>query len=273
MFITILLIIGGVIIGIIIGKPIVEELRRKSLRQQPLPISWQVFLERNIPLYHRLPNQLKIQLQGHLQIFLAEKQFIGCGGIVVTEEIKLTIAVQACLLLLNRNTFYYKDLSVILVYPTAFIVPREVQDNVTGIHNYESQILEGESWKMGKVILSWEDVERDTKAFGTGANVVLHEFAHQLDAEQGDINGAPLLNDQASYMIWAKVFSQSYQQHCYQVAHGNNTIINNYGAKNPAEFFAVVTEVFFEQPLALKNEYLPLYEQLRHYYQVDPSEW
>ena len=261
------------IIGIILGKPMVDELRRKFLRQQSLPKPWQIFLEQNIPLYRRLPSQLKTQLQGHIQIFLAEKQFISCRGIIITEEIKLTIAAQACLLLLNRHTFYYKDLSVILVYPTAFIVPREVQDKATGIHSYESQILEGESWEMGKVILSWEDVERDTRSFGTGTNVVLHEFAHQLDAEQGNTNGVPLLDDQASYITWAKVFNQAYQQHCYQVAHGNNTVINNYGAKNPAEFFAVVTEVFFEQPLALKNEYLQLYEQLQHYYQVDPSDW
>ena len=271
-FLTILLTIGCVIIAIIIGKPIVNDWRREHWRRQPFSKRWQQFLEQNVPIYRCLPSLLKQQLQNHIQVFLAEKQFIGCGELVITEEIKLTIAAQACLLLLNRKTWYYKDLSVILVYPTAFIVPREVQDNA-GVHSQERQILEGESWAMGKVILSWEDVKQDTDSFGSGANVVLHEFAHQLDHEQGNTNGVPLLDNKASYIIWAKVFSQTYQQHCNKAARGESTVMNYYGAKNPAEFFAVATEAFFEKPLLLKNEYNQLYEQLCHYYRVDPSEW
>ncbi|BAP55245.1 hypothetical protein THII_0948 [Thioploca ingrica] len=272
MFLTILLTIGGVIIAIIIGNPIINDLRREHWRRQPFSTRWQQFLEQNVPIYRHLPFLLKQQLQSHIQVFLAEKQFIGCGGLDITEEMKLTIAAQACLLLLNRNTLYYKDLSVILVYPTAFIVPREVKDNA-GVYSQERQVLEGESWAIGKIILSWEDVKQDTDSFGSGANVVLHEFAHQLDHEQGSTNGVPLLDSKASYITWAKVFSQAYQQHCSKAARGESTVMDYYGAKNPAEFFAVATEVFFEKPRLLKDEYGQLYEQLRNYYHVDPSEW
>jgi Mlc titration factor MtfA (ptsG expression regulator) len=268
---VLILTVGTFVISLIIGKPLFLELKRKRLRAQPFPIQWFPFVNK-ISLYRCLPIPLKKQLQGHIQVFLAEKYFVGCGGLEITDEIKLTIVTQACLLLLNRKTDYYKDLCSILVYPSQFIVHKERID-FAGVKTHKRQILVGESWDFGKVVISWEEAKRDTLYFRNGSNVVLHEFAHQLDHEQGDSNGVPVLENKASYVTWAKEFSKEYQKFCRTVVQGKSTVMDEYAAIDPAEFFAVATETFFEKPIPLKNEHQALYKQLQNYYKVDPSEW
>jgi hypothetical protein len=268
----IILALGIVIIGFIIGKPIALERRRKRLRAKHFPLNWKMLLDKRLPIYRRLPENLKTQLHGHTQVLLAEKQFIGCAGLVITEEIKVTIAAEASILLLNRKTHYYQDLTYILVYPSAFIVNREVS-NAAGIHTIEREVLTGESWDTGKVIIAWDEVQYDIDNVNDGSNLIFHEFAHQLDHESGSTDGAPLLEKPSSYVTWARVLSREYQKLNEYRARGESTVMDYYGAKNPAEFFAVATETFFEKSQQMKSQHPELYEQLRNYYKVDPSEW
>lgn len=225
-----------------------------------------------MPIYQRIPDPLKRQLHGHIQVFLAEKHFYGCAGLDLTDEIKVTIAAQACLLLLNRKTDYYQKLFSILVYPSVFVVDREMRDEA-GVHIQKQNILSGESWEVGKVILAWDEVLEGAQDMTDGENVVFHEFAHQLDQEDGAANGAPLLAKRSAYLSWARVLGRAYDELRQALERGESTVINPYGAQNPGEFFAAATEAFFETPQRMRATYPELYEELSRYYRVDPAAW
>lgn len=164
-------------------------------------------LPRGLPVYTSLSPQEQGRLRQLIQVFLAEKRFYGCGGLTVTDEMRVTIAAEACLLLVNKGGPVYPQLSSILVYPTAFRVQRDERRPDGTVAAGDHQLL-GESWSNGKVILSWDDIEEGVGNFSDGHNVVLHEFAHQLDAESGSVNGAPLLR-RNSYQSWARVFPRT----------------------------------------------------------------
>lgn len=240
---------------------------RAGLRARPTPPEWHAILQRNVPYYRRLPEHDRVELAGHMQVFLAEKHFEGCGGLVMTEEMKITIAGEACLLLLHRDTDYYPGLESILVYPSAYIVPIGTP-LPGGLISDDFEVRLGESWQHGALVLSWDSIEGATR---TGHNVVLHEFAHQLDLEDGAANGAPGLPRRSMYATWASVLGGEYAELVSASEHHRQTLIDTYGAKNPAEFFAVVTEAFFENPRELQEKHQALYEQLRLYYQQDPA--
>jgi Mlc titration factor MtfA (ptsG expression regulator) len=169
----------GLFITSVLGKPVFRGYRRKRLRVKPFPAGWEQILKSGVPIYRRLPDPLKQQLCGHIQVFLAEKHFYGCGGLEITNEIRVTIAAQACLLLLNRKTYYYPKLFSILIYPSIFVVQRGTRDEA-GVHTEKWNVLSGESWEAGKVILAWDEVRYGVQDRTDGDNVVLHEFAHQL---------------------------------------------------------------------------------------------
>ncbi|MEH1871014.1 zinc-dependent peptidase [Nostoc sp.] len=269
--IVVFIIIGLIITGILIN-PILVKRRRNRLKHRPFPPLWNAIIENNLSIYLCLsPNEIR-RLQGHIQVFLAEKQFIGCRGLQVTEEMKLTIAAIACLLLLNERGQYFPRLRSILVYPNAYFV-----QETTAIGNYvveERRVARlGESWTNDQLVLSWEQVKQDINNWRDGRNVVLHEFAHQLDQEDGKGDGVPILQSNSDYAIWAKVMTEAYQQLCNDVLQGVNTVMDSYGATNPAEFFAVATETFFEKPHQLLSKHPVLYEQLQRYYQLDPLQW
>ena len=166
----------------------------------------------------------------------------------------------------------YPDLQQVLVYPSAFIVPRTAI-GIGGVVSHAHQSLSGESWSNGRVILAWDHVVQSSMPFNNGHNVVLHEFAHQLDSESGSNNGAPLLRTTAAYNRWSAVLSQEYadlqQAAMYQI----ESVMDYYGATSPAEFFAVATETFFEKPIQLAESHPALFEELKNYYRVDPREW
>jgi hypothetical protein len=185
---------------------------------------------------------------------------------------RVTIAASACLLLLNRKTGVYPGLKYILIYPNAFLVERETLDEA-GLPTTRHRGLLGESWSTGKVILSWEDVLQGSRDFGDGANVALHEFAHQLDHETGSTNGAPFLGSRAGYRRWAKVLTDEFEKLQRAAYRGDQTLLDHYGATEPAEFFAVVTETFFELPELMREEHPALFEQLQAYYRVNPADW
>ena len=229
-------------------------------------------IERNVAQYQGMPRELRVQLQRLVKQFLHQKTFVGCAGLEVTEEMRVTIAAQACLLLLNRPTRVYPDLHAVLVYPGAFLVPRRQQDEA-GVVTETRQDLLGESWGDGRVVLSWEHVRRAGLPPEGTHNVVLHEFAHQLDSESGSNNGAPFLGSPERYRSWSETLSRDFALLRRDAYWGQRDVLDPYGATNPAEFFAVATESFFEQPHALAARHPDLYAEFEAYYRVDPRAW
>lgn len=249
--------------------------RRGRIAARAFPAAWRKILQRRVPLVRRLPTDLQLQLKKHMQVFIAEKAFIGCAGLRVTEEMRVVIAAQACLLLLNRRTDYFGNVRQILVYPGAFVVPRSTTDS-SGVQQEHRQALVGESWSQGQVILSWQDTLEGAVAADDGRNVVIHEFAHQLDQENGAPQGAPPPapgNVAYNARRWSRVFQAAFARLQSEVHQGYQGLLNHYGAQDPAEFFAVVSEVFFEQAQALAEYDPALYQELRNYYQVSPADW
>ena len=246
--------------------------RRRRLDASPFPAPWLAILRQNLPVYRAMwPDQQK-QLRQLIKRFVDSKTFVGCAGQTIDDEVRITIAAHACLLLLNRPTHEYQDLRAILVYPSGFVVDHNTLDEA-GVVSEDEHYLIGESWENGKVILAWDSVQHSVQNFADGENVVLHEFAHQLDHESGITNGAPLLYQRGSYTRWAEVFSDEFERLRQDSDEERQTLIDDYGATDPAEFFAVVTETFYEQPHALAQQHAALFEQLKSYYRVDPREW
>jgi Mlc titration factor MtfA (ptsG expression regulator) len=246
--------------------------RRKRLQAAPFPAEWLAVIERNVPLFLRLADADRRELLGHVQVFLAEKHFEGCGGLEITDEIRVTIAAQACLLLLHRNTDYYPLLSSILVYPGMYTVPVAFE-SPGGVVVEGFDELIGETWSRGSVVLSWEDVQSDAEDMNDGLNVTIHEFAHQLDEESGDADGVPLLEGRGRCAEWARVMKEAYEKLHRDIRGRRPTVLDEYGAEDPSEFFAVASESFFEQPAQLRREYPELYEQLKSFYRQDPVEY
>lgn len=260
------------VVAFVLGRWYLRVLRRKRLMAKPFPSHWEKIMEKNVPLYTKLPPSLKRQLHGHIQVLLAEKNFEGCGGLDMTDEIKVTIAVQACILLLNRKTKYYSRLDSVLVYPSTF-VGRDITYLGNQAYTEEQVAHLGESWREGVVVLAWDDVKRGALDLEDGQNIVLHEFAHQLDQEDGIADGAPLLERRSAYMIWARILGKEYEKLQRKVRRGLETVMDQYGATDPAEFFAVATETFFEKPQQMMRRQPELYEALKTYYKLDPLKW
>jgi len=246
--------------------------RNQRIRNKPFPKEWDAILTTNLPIYSALESTEKTRLQQLIQLFITKKRFVGCAGLSITDTIKVMIAAEACLLLINHpKTAVYPKLYSVLVYPGAFRTERE-QQQPDGSVSVASHNLSGESWSNGKVILSWDDVVAGASDFTDGQNVVLHEFAHQLDSHSGSTNGAPPLR-RNSYGTWSKVLSEEFEdlrEACYR---RHKTVMDQYGTTNPAEFFAVATETFFEKPKQLHLKHQELYDELCLYYQADPRQW
>ena len=250
----------------------IPRLRLKRAIDAPFPEEWAGLLENNIQVYRKLPMPLRLQLRKLIKQFLHQKHFSGSGGLEITDEIRVTIAAEACMLILNRPSSVYSKLRYIIVYPTAFIVDRGNR-NDAGVVDPSPRGLLGESWQNGKVILAWDSVLHGARNFLDGQNVVLHEFAHQLDSESGSTNGAPLLGHASSYRSWAGVLSVKFEELQNDSRRGRRSLMDHYGATNPAEFFAVATETFFEKPRQMAKHHNELFETLKGYYRIDPREW
>ncbi|MDD5308866.1 MAG: zinc-dependent peptidase [Deltaproteobacteria bacterium] len=244
--------------------------RRERIRKRPFPAEWRTIVERNVPYCRHLTEAERAQMRGLIQVFLAEKRFEGCGGLEITDEIRVTIAAQACLLLLGRDTDDYPGLDTILVYPHAFVVKaRHRLPGGAALEGFEGR--SGESWARGQVVLSWDEVLHGAADVHDGVNLVFHEFAHQLDDESVHGDGAPALPRRSMYIAWARVLGHEYQQLVEDIEHHRETVLRAYGATNPAEFFAVATEAFFETPVALRARHAELYGQLMAFYKQDPA--
>jgi Mlc titration factor MtfA (ptsG expression regulator) len=267
---TLLIVLIAGIPILLLGRYFQKKRERLKLLNTPLNPELEAILLKNVPPYQRLSDKMKKELQGLINIFLYEKEFEGCGGLELTDEIRITIAGEACLLLLNRNlTDCFPDLQTILVYPTAYVATgaeiiggRRVENSVTA--------RAGESWQNGAVVLAWDHIKHGAINCDDGHNVVLHEFGHQLDQESGTANGTPPLK---TYHTWAQVMGHNFEELCEKVEENRKDVIDSYGATNPAEFFAVTTETFFEKPEKLKQEHPKLFQQLLKYYKVNPINW
>jgi Mlc titration factor MtfA (ptsG expression regulator) len=246
--------------------------KRSQVRERPFPDSWDAILRANFPLYSRLPAEDRLELQGHIHVFLEEKRFEGCNQLEITDEIRVTIAAQACLLLLHRETDYFPEMTSIFVYPTLFYADVEEEDEFGIVSEYEED-RSGESWDYGPVVLSWEDALVGAKGAEGGYNSVIHEFVHQIDLENGAPDGVPRLASREQYQSWERAMGEAFQQFEHKLEAGCNTIIDEYGAEGPDEFFAVAVEHFFQTPLELRSEYPRLYDTLKAYFDQDPAEW
>jgi Mlc titration factor MtfA (ptsG expression regulator) len=247
------------------------EARRAHWRGQPFPAPWRRILRRRVPMVAHLPPPLQRTLKGQVQALLAEVPIIGCRGLEVTDEMRVTIAAQAALLLLGRNT-RFDNLRQILLYPGTFVAERAAT-LAGGVQQPQRHTLAGESWDQGQVILSWDAVLEGAAVPDDGQNVVLHEFAHQLDQATGPANGAPRLPAGAQAAQWAAVMGAAWAQLQRALSDGADSCLGSYAATSEAEFFACATEVFFERPHALAAEYPALHALLTGYYGVDPRHW
>ncbi len=246
--------------------------RRKKILSQPTPDHWREILDEEFPQFEFLSPKDQKALLDHMKVFLAEKRFEGCGGLEVTESMRVSIAAQACLLLLNRDVDYYHEVKCIYIYPRAFTSTRKSSD-ASGIVTEEETVRLGEAWNSGQIVLSWEDVDRGAADIGDGRNVTLHEFAHQLDFEDNAANGAPILSHRSRYLSWARVLGEEFENLKRAKKRYKKTVLDKYGATNPAEFFAVATEAFFEKPHQLKKKHEDLYKELSEYYRQDPAQF
>lgn len=251
---------------------LIPRYRLRKAIAAPFPDAWVAIVEKNIAIYKDLPMELRLQLRKLIKQFLHQKHFEGAGGLEITDEIRVTIAAEACMLLVNRNTGVYPSLRYIIVYPAAFVVDRP-QSDMDGVVSSGRKGVLGESWSSGKVILAWDNVLSGSSNFVDGHNVVLHEFAHQLDSESGSTNGAPILAGSNCLRTWATTLSGEFEELQKDAWKGRRSLLDHYGATNPAEFFAVSTETFFEKPAQMAKHHAELFEVLRCYYRVDPRDW
>ena len=245
---------------------------RARLLARPFPPAWREILESNVPLVERLDADQRRRLEKKVQRFLLDRSFEGCGGLEVDDEIRVTIAGQACLLALGHDQQPFPRLRSILVYPSTYS-SNGTRVTAGGFIEEGEQSRLGESWNQGYVVLAWDAVLRGASDIGDGHNVVLHEFAHQLDQEDGVADGVPLFDHPLRYGQWARVLERDFEKLVARVNRGQRSVIDAYGATNKAEFFAVATETFFENPRALRRRYPELYELLREFYGLEPAEW
>jgi Mlc titration factor MtfA (ptsG expression regulator) len=268
---VILVVVIGTTGAALLGPTLARLWRRRRIVRRPFPATWRDIMRRYVPLVRELPAAQQLRLKKHIQVLLQEVPFIGCAGLEVTERMRVTIAAQAAFLLLGRGGSF-SNLREVLVYPGHFVVPR-TETGAGGVVHEGRDVLAGQSWQRGQVIVAWAAVQEGAAHPHDGANVVMHEFAHQLDQATGAANGAPYVGRGALQRDWARVMNEEFNALVARLASEEPSLIDPYAATSPAEFFAVTTELFFERPDALAVERPALYEQLKRCYRLDPSAW
>jgi len=242
--------------------------RRRVLKQaridEPL---WRATLER-YDFLCALSGEERARLRDHALLFLDEKSIYGARGLTVREDMRVAIAAQACILILNLDIDFYRGWSDVVVYPGEFVVEYEYSDEDGVVHAVREPIT-GESWLAGPMLLSWADAEGSGQA--SGYNVVIHEFAHKIDMLNGDANGFPPLHADMDRSRWGRVFTRAYEDFCAALERGEKTVIDSYAGEHPSEFFAVMSEAFFELPMVVRAQYPDVYDQLSRFYRQDPA--
>ncbi len=262
---------AAVVVALVILHYRKRSRRREALMRRPLPPEWQRDFDR-VALTARLPEALRKELEGRTQIFLDEKYFEGAGGLEVTDAMRVTVAALASLLLLNKKCDCYPKLRSVLIYPDAYVAPdRSYAGGGAEIVGEDTRL--GESWNNGTVVLAWRESRLEARDPKSRRNVVLHEFAHQLDALDGVADGMPPLPGGMPVREWHETMEKVYRQLCDEVHHAVHEVIDWYGATNPAEFFAVTTESFFCEPLRLRDAHPELYSEFVRFYRLVPAAW
>ncbi len=270
---------AAAVLAWLLAGPVIASRRRRAAMSRPLDPRLVRLIERNVPLRGRLPADLAARHDALVSAFLAEKEFVGCGGLEITDEVRATIAALACLLVIGRRG-HYDQLHSVLVYPAAFWVEDEVEDEA-GVVQKRRRDLSGEAWESSRIILSWDDVLESAHFPGEGYNVALHEFAHYLDAEglglaaPRDPAGASAAADRRARSLdaWSADLVQEFAAFQSAVDRDEETFLDPYAAEDATEFFAVATEDFFERASALRGAHLRLYQLLQEFYALDPASW
>jgi Mlc titration factor MtfA (ptsG expression regulator) len=262
------LVVGAIVLVLLAFVLLRWHRARRQARtfHEPFPHEWRTLLERRVPLYARMPRDLRLRLEPAVRAFLARIEFIGCQGLQITDEMRLVVATQASLLVVENDAHAYTGLHSVLLYPDEFVVKESDQDEA-GVVTEGERVLSGQTFDTARIILSWRDVQ-ESGAEDEAYNVVLHEFAHYLDHS---IDSA--LTERGHTSSWHETLEREYDALCDAVERGEATVIDPYGAEHLAEFFAVATETFFEQPLAFRETHPRLYEELRDFFKLDPSTW
>ena len=244
--------------------------RRRRLLAGGVPSSWRAIVERNVRQHRNLPEEFRRRLWRKLPVFVAEKNWTGCGGLTITDEMRVTIGATACLMIVGFDDDYSFDgVQSILVYPSAYVHPDEIRSRTeTG-----GEAVFGEAWHRGPIVLSWRHVLRAGGSRRAGHNLVVHEFAHHLDGLDGDVSGTPQLKDRRQVHDWYQVTEAEYFRLVGSAQRGEVTLLDQYGASNRAEFFAVASECFFELPGEMSRRHEALYRALREFYHLDPARW
>lgn len=246
--------------------------RRARLLSEPFPKEWRESLARDVALWQVVPDDLRPKLEDDLRIFLAERHWEACGGLELTEAMGALIAAQACLLTLGRSVDAYAHVRSVLVYPDRYLAPDAVEDEM-GVVTEGLDDREGEASERGLVVLSWADLRQDARR-ADGRNLVLHEFAHQVDLLDFLKDGFFAPEDRERHERWRTVLAEGYDALCDLDDQGrNDRVLDTYGADDPAEFFAVATEAFFERPAALQKHHPDLYGVMAEYFNLDPASW
>ncbi|HEX4129093.1 MAG TPA: M90 family metallopeptidase [Pirellulales bacterium] len=245
--------------------------RRQAILAGPFPPAWDDILRQRVRLYGTLMADEQARVRDYLRVFVAEKNWEGCSGQTITDEVQVTVAALVAILVLGFDDEYFSNVLSILVYPDAYLARRAPVLH-RGLVLEEDSPREGEAWYRGPVVLSWADVEFDAGPDGDGRNLVLHEFAHQLDMLNGrTADGLPPMGSAEQERRWAAVVEEEFDRLVGQCERGNPTLLDCYAATNRAEFFAVATETFFERPTAMLRRMPALYEILREFYRQDPA--
>ena len=246
---------------------ILRYFRRKSVARQPFPDAWRAILRGHTPFYAELSTEERVRFERDLLVFAQEKYFIGAGGLEISDEIRVVISAAAVRLVLHLDLSYYDRLTEIIVYPEAFLPPQE-EDAYYGEVPEPTDFHLGESHQWGVVVFSWDDVLAGFEDPEDGHNTAYHEFAHVLDRATGDYDGTPALHRMSDYRTWAQVMAEHFSK-LQDGLHGD--ALDDYGATNEAEFFAVATESFFETPAKLREQAPSLYAELARFYRNDPA--
>lgn len=235
--------------------------RRQRLIAKPISPEWENWLQQHVLHYRWLDEREQTGLRAAVQILVAEKFWEGCGGLAVTEEMKVAIAGHAGLMLLGIEHDFFRAVQTVLIYPTSFRIPGEQGH------------YEGQSHHRGPIILAWDQVAAEGTDRSSGDNLVIHEFAHQLDEMDGYVNGTPYLPDRDAADRWHAGMTSEYGRHSRDIQQGKNTFLGEYAATDDAEFFSVASERFYMQPEKLRLFHPILFELLRDFYRVDPIRW
>lgn len=246
--------------------------QRSKLYREPFPCAWEELLVERVPLYGILPEPERTSLRHHVRVLLDEKAFEGCGGLEVTEEMRVTVAGHAALLLLADPDDYYPTLGTVILYPESFAAPVQATDRVGVVTETIEERL-GESWQEGTVVLAWDNIEELIRGTRCDGNVIIHEFAHQIDAQRGICDGALLRAQGDHCRDWGELLELEQRRQRSAWRRGRPAVLDPYAFTSPEELFAVASETFFMRPVRLKTNHPELYAELAEVYGLDPAAW